>query len=127
MKWSDVSNISSVLTIIGAFFSGLSWYKTGKYYDKIAKNINLEKLSSLDKNLKDTRNLYDEIKISKRGKSLQKIINNHLTIQSNLAEIRRIIPSKFVDILKSIDNANDQLNKINDENKHLEKNEYLGL
>lgn len=127
MNWQNISNVSSVVTILSALFSGLSWYKTKSYYNKIAKNNSFEKLSSLDKDLEDIRNLYENIKkfhltASKRGTNPQKIIDMHLDMESKLNQIRNTLPSKYKDILKCINTANAQIDFISDKELHFENN-----
>ena len=130
MNWQGISNISSVVTILCAIFSGLSWYKAKNYYDKIAKSNSFEKLSSLDMNLVEIRELYEVIKKfhiteSKRGKNSQKIVDNHLDIESKLNQIRNIIPSPYKGLLDSITNANKNIDMINDKNLFFENNDYF--
>ena len=128
MNWQGISNISSIVTIVSAIFSGVAWYKTKSYYSKIAKNNSFEKLSSLDSILIEIRELYEGIKKfhlteSKRGKNSQKIVDNHLNIEIKLNQIRNTIPSKYEDILKSISKANEQINTIGDKQRYFDSND----
>lgn len=130
MDWQGVSNISSVVTIVCAILSGISWYKTKGYYSKIAKSNSFEKLSSFDNILIEIRELYESIKRfhlteSKRGKNPQKIVDNHLNIEIKLNQIRNKIPSKYEEILNSINKANEQINKIGDKQLYFENNPYF--
>lgn len=130
MNWTQISNISSVVTIASAFFSGWAWYKTRNYYSKIAKNNSFEKLSFSDKSLADIRNLYKDINkfhhiVNGRSKNHQKIIDNHLEIENKLNEVRLNIPSKYENIIKSIKGAIEQIQKIDSNNLYFEKNNYF--
>lgn len=130
MIGQQISNVANVLGILSAILSIIYFFKTKSYYNKVAGNNNLGKLSSLDKYLLDIRNLYENINrihntVNTRGTVLQDVINKYLEIESILNEIRAILPTKYEGIINSINEAVAQIKHINLNDLFLSKNKYF--
>lgn len=130
MSWQDLSNVSNVITIVGTLCSGYSWYKTRDYYKKISKSHNFEKLSSLDRDLSDIRELYNMIHkfhfmIERRGINSQDIINYHLKILHCLDRIRNTTSSRYGKVIESVNSAKDKINMICEKTLYYENNVYF--
>lgn len=107
MVWNVISLIGTIVTILCAIASFLSWKSTKQYYHKIIIIEDVEKIDNALLDITDSKNQYNQILSifgDDRGvESVDIIKKKFKKIKGYLESIRNEIPQKFEQIHKSLE------------------------
>ena len=126
---SIISITADILGIISAIITVISAIAIRKYYQKIVKQYNVEKLTLSEQHIhqaiEDIQQLKKMYNANSRGLSANKLSELYCNIENNLNLITFELPSSFEEILNASFDAKKLIQKATDKSCISSKNSYF--